>query len=190
MIKNCRLWILHYGLAVITLIFAFFLTSFASNYQAMVVKITDGDTVWVKMHGKRVKLRLLGIDTPEEYPSRKMDKDIEMCHTTFKQMRKLGLLATKHAKTMLFKGEKVTVVTKGKGYYGRTLAFIILPDGTNYNEKEVADGYACVYKWHGHKSRELSWGEFEKLERLMEEAKAERKGLWGRYRGIMECLCE
>ena len=190
MIKNCRLWVLHYGLVVITLIFAFSVTSFAGTYQATITKITDGDTVWVKMHGKRVKLRLLGIDTPEEYPSRKMDKDIEMCHTTFKQMRKLGLLATKHAKTMLYKGEKVTVVTKGKGYYGRTLAFIILPDGTNYNEKEVADGYACVYKWHGHKSRELSWGEFEKLERLMEEAKAERKGLWGEYKGIMECLCE
>ena len=190
MIKNCRLWVLHYGLAVITLIFVFSLTSFAGTYQATITKITDGDTIWVAMHGKRVKLRLLGIDTPEEYPSRKMDKDIEMCHTTFKQMRKLGLLATKHAKTMLFKGEKVTVVTKGKGYYGRTLAFIILPDGTNYNEKEVADGYACVYKWHGHKSRELSWGEFEKMERLMEKAKEERKGLWGKYRGIMECLCE
>ena len=165
-------------------------TSFSATYQATITKITDGDTVWVKMHGKRVKLRLLGIDTPEEYPSKKMDKDIEMCHTTYKQMRKLGLLATKHAKTMLYKGEKVTVVTKGRGYYGRTLAFIILPDGTNYNEKEVADGYACVYKWHGHKSRELSWGEFEKLERLMEEAEKEGKGLWGEYRGIMECLCE
>lgn len=164
--------------------------SYSATYQAVILKITDGDTVWVAMHGKRVKLRLLGIDTPEEYPSRKMDKDIEMCRTTFKQMRKLGLLATKHAKTMLYRGEHVTVITKGKGYYGRTLAFIILPDGTNYNEKEVADGYACVYKWHGHKSRELSEGEFEKLEKLMERAKEERKGLWGEYRKIMECLCE
>lgn len=173
--------------------------SFSATYQAVILKVSDGDTVWVKiyralpegmMHGRRVKLRLLGIDTPEEYPSRKMDKDIEMCHTTFKQMRKLGLLATKHAKTMLYKGERVTVVTKGRGYYGRTLVFIILPDGTNYNEKEVADGYACVYKWHGRKSRELSEEEFEKLERLMERAQEEGKGLWGEYRGIMECLCE
>ena len=190
MIRNYRLWVLNYGLTVITLIFAFSLTTFARAYRATIVKITDGDTVWVVMHGKRVKLRLLGIDTPEEYPSRKMDKDIEMCRTTFKQMRKLGLLATKHAETMLYRGEHVTVITKGKGYYGRTLVFIILPDGTNYNEKEVADGYACVYKWHGHKSRELSEEEFEKLERLMERAQEEGKGLWGEYRGIMECLCE
>ena len=190
MIENYRLWILNYGLKIITLIFVFSLTSFAGTHQATITKITDGDTVWVKMHHKRVKLRLLGIDTPEEYPSRKMDKDIEMCHTTFKQMRKLGLLATKHAKTMLYRGERVTVVTKGKGYYGRTLAFVILPNGTNYNEQEVADGYACVYKWHGHKSRELSKEEFKKLERLMEEAKEEKRGLWGIDKEVMECLCE
>ena len=165
-------------------------TSFAGVYQATILKISDGDTVWVKMHHKRVKLRLLGIDTPEEYYSKKILKDMRICHTSYDQMRKLGLLATKHAKTMLYKGEKVTVVTKGKGYYGRTLAFVILPNGTNYNEKEVADGYACVYKYKGHKSRELSEKEFEKLERLMEEAEKEKKGLWGEYKGIMECLCE
>ena len=165
-------------------------TSFAATYKATVLKVSDGDTVWVKIHHKRVKLRLLGIDTPEEYYSKKMLKDMRMCHTKYKKMRRLGLLATKHAKTMLYKGEKVTVVTKGKGYYGRTLAFIILSDGTNYNEKEVADGYACVYKWHGHKSRELSEGEFGELENLMEEAKEGKKGLWGTDKEVMECLCE
>lgn len=176
--------------AIFFLVIFFSLTSYAASYQAIVLKITDGDTVWVKIPHKRVKLRLLGIDTPEEYPSKKMNKDVKMCHTTYKKMRRLGLLATKHTKTMLYKGEHVTIRTNGKGYYGRTLAFIILPDGTNYNEQEVADGYACVYKWHGHKSKELSEGEFEKLERLMEEAKKEKKGLWGEYKNIMECLCE
>ena len=165
-------------------------TSFAGVYQATILKISDGDTVWVKMHHKRVKLRLLGIDTPEEYYSKKMLKDMRICHTKYKKMRKLGLLATKHARTMLYKGEKVTVQTNGKGYYGRTLAFIILSNRTNYNEKEVADGYACVYKWHGHKSRELSEEEFKKLERLMEEAKEEKKGLWKTDKEVMECLCE
>ena len=100
----------------IILFLIFSITSYSASYQAVVLKVSDGDTVWVSMHGKRVKLRLLGIDTPEEYPSRKMDKDIEMCHTTFKQMRKLGLLATKHAKTMLYRGERVTVVTKGRRF--------------------------------------------------------------------------
>ncbi len=165
-------------------------TSFAATYKAAVFKVTDGDTIWVKIHHKRVKLRLLGIDTPEEYYSKKMLKDVRMCHTKYKKMRKLGLLATKHTRTMLYKGEHVTVRTNGKGYYGRTLAFIILPDGTNYNEKEVADGYACVYKWHGHKSRELSEKEFKKLEGLMEKAKEGKKGLWKTDKKVMECLCK
>ena len=59
---------------------------------------------------------------------------------------------------------------------------MILPGGINYNEQEVADGYACVYKYHGyhgHKSRELSQAEFDKLNRLMEQARAGQKGLWG-----------
>ncbi len=193
-----KLWVINYRLWVIFFLF-FLMSSFAGTYQATVLKITDGDTVWVKiyrassgglMHHKRVKLRLLGIDTPEEYYSKKMLKDVRMCHTTYDQMRRLGLLATKHARTMLYKGEKVTVETNGKGYYGRTLAFIILPNGINYNEKEVADGYACVYKYRGHKSKELSEEEFKRLERLLKEAKEERKGLWGTDRKVMECLCE
>jgi len=54
---------------------------------------------------------------------------------------------------------------------------------------DVADGYACVYKWHGHKSKEVSDKEFEKLERLMEKAKRDEKGLWNSNLQVMECLC-
>ncbi|NIA09372.1 MAG: hypothetical protein GWP10_06505, partial [Nitrospiraceae bacterium] len=72
----------------------------------------------------------------------------------------------------------------------RTLAFVILPNGTDYNEQEVADGYACVYKYHGRKSKELSEVEWERLNKLMDNARRNRLGLWGKYPGIMECLCK
>ena len=168
----------------------FDISVYADTISATVSKISDGDTIWVISQGKKIKLRLLGIDTPEKYPSKKMSKDIRRCHTSYEKMKRLGLLATKHAETMLWVGEKVTVKTSGKGYYHRTLAFIILPDGSNYNERMVSDGYACVYKYHGHKSREISWNEFFKLERLLERAKKEKKGLWRKYYKIMDCLCE
>ena len=90
---------------------------------------------------------------------------------------------------MLHKGQKVTIKTYGKGYYGRTLAFVILPNGANYNEREVADGYACVYKYRGHKSRELSQPEFDKLNSLLEQARDGRKGLWGSDFTVMQQLC-
>ncbi len=163
--------------------------SFASQHRAILTKITDGDTVWVRMDGNQVKLRLLGIDTPEEWPSGKMNKDVKACNTTFKTMRGLGLAATQHAKTMLFKGENITVETFGKGYYGRTLAFIILANKVNYNEQEITDGYACVYKYHGHKSSELTQIEFNKLNKLMNQAKMQKRGLWGSNYSIMVCLC-
>jgi len=176
---------------VFTLFFIFLvIPSFADTYQTKITKITDGDTVWIQVNHKYIKLRLLGIDTPEEYPSRKMSKDMRMCHTSYKNMRYLGLLATKHAETMLYKGENVIIKTFGKGYYHRTLAYIILPDGTNYNEREVADGYACVYKYRGHKSRELPLKEYRKLLRLMDQAKRNKRGLWRQYSEIMECLCK
>ena len=177
-------------LAVVITVVFLTIPTLAATFQATILKVSDGDTVWVKHDGKRLKLRLLGIDTPEEYPSKKMSRDIRKCHTTYRKMRLLGLLATKHGKGLLPVGETVTVKTAGKGYYGRTLAWVILPDGTNYNEKMVADGYACLYKWHGRKPRDVNWQEWKKLNRLLQRAEKERKGLWREYRELMECLCE
>jgi endonuclease YncB( thermonuclease family) len=34
---------------------------------------------------------------------------------------------------------------------------VYLTDGTCYNERIVTDGYACVYKYHRHNSKQLSW---------------------------------
>ncbi len=167
----------------------FSVSAYSATYPATITKITDGDTVWVRMHGSYVKLRLLGIDTPEEYYSKKMLKDVKMCGTTYDQMKQLGLSATKHARTMIYRGQKVTIKTFGKGYYGRTLAYVIMPENINYNEKEVSDGYACVYKYHGRKSSELPQAEFDKLNRLMSRARAAHIGLWGSDPQVMGCLC-
>ncbi|MCD6398951.1 MAG: thermonuclease family protein [Candidatus Aenigmarchaeota archaeon] len=141
------------------------------------------------MQGQRVKLRLLGIDTPEKFKSRKLARDARECGVSQGYMKNLGQEATHYAKSLLHKGQKVKVVVYGRGYYGRTLALIYLPDGTCYNERIVADGYACVYKYYGHKSRELPWDEWFRLNQLLEEAKKNRRGLWGKDYRVMECLC-
>jgi micrococcal nuclease len=165
------------------IVLAFSLSSFSASYKGIITKISDGDTIWVKMNHKRVKLRLLGIDTPEEYHSKKMSKDMRRCHVKYKKMRRLGLLATKHAEELIKKGDSVIVETFGKGYYKRTLAIIILPQSNslNYNEQMIADGYACLYKYRGHKSKELSWAEWKRMKRLLSNAKRNRLGLWGKY---------
>ena len=116
----------------------------ASGDPAVITKITDGDTVWVRTGSRRIKLRLLGIDTPEEYYSKKMLKDVRICGTTYNQMKQLGLAATKHAKTMLHRGKNVSIETFGRGYYGRTLAYVILPDGSNYIQRARGGKRICL----------------------------------------------
>ena len=125
-------------------------TVFAEQiYRVEIDHVVDGDTVWIKKSAKKIKLRLLGIDTPEKYTSRKLYRDSRMCRVKQKKMQWLGKLASKHAKKLLRPGQKVTVKIYGKGFYGRKLAVIILPDGTNFNEKMVEDGYSCVYRYKG-----------------------------------------
>ena len=157
--------------------------------SATLTKVSDGDTVWVLITGRRVKLRLLGIDTPEKFNSRKLDKDARKCGVDRKYMRRLGLAATRYAKSLLHKGQKVRVAVYGHGYYGRTLAMVYLPDGTCYNERVVKDGYACLYKYRGHKSKEIPLPEWQTLNRLLIKARRNKAGLWGEYFEVMDCLC-
>lgn len=159
--------------------------------QAGVLKVSDGDTIWVRMNGKEVKLRLLGIDTPEKFESKKLYREAAECGVSAGYMKSLGKLAILHAKKKYpYEGEQVKVIIYGYGYYGRALVIVILPDGTNYNEQMVADGYACVYKYRDRKSKELPWGEWRKLNELLEQAKKEKRGLWEKDCEVMECLCK
>jgi len=102
---------------------------------------------------------LLGIDTPEKFESRKLYREASECGVSVEYMKSLGKMATSHAREYLHEGDQVKVIVYDHDYYGRALAFIILSNGTNYNEQMVADGYACVYKYRGRKSKELPWGD-------------------------------
>ncbi|RLE09622.1 thermonuclease family protein [Candidatus Aerophobetes bacterium] len=176
-------------LALLCLGVLLFASSFSfaqSSHQATILKISDGDTVWVLMDGQRVKLRLLGIDTPEKFKSKKLSRDARECGVSQGYMKNLGQEATYYAKSLLHKGQKVRVVVYGKGYYGRSLALIYLLDGTCYNEKIIKDGYACVYE----KSRELPTTIMRKFISLEQEAKRDRRGLWRSHYQILKCLCQ
>jgi len=158
--------------------------------KARVLKIIDGDTFIVLLHGKREKVRLLGIDTPEKYWNPKLRKQAIKCGVREGRISRLGIRATRYAKELIHKGDEIYLDIRGRGHYGRILAFVYLKDGTCYNEKIVADGYACVYKYRGRKSRQLSWEEFFKLIKLLNEAKAHKRGLWKIDFDVMDCLCK
>ena len=162
----------------------------AAKEKARVLRIIDGDTFLVLLHGKREKVRLLGIDTPEKYWSRKLRKEARRCGVREGRISGLGIRATRYAKGLIHKGDKIYLEARGRDRYKRLLVFVYLKDGTCYNEKIVADGYACVYKYRGRKSRQLSWEEFLNLTRLLNEAKAHKRGLWKIDFEVMNCLCK
>jgi endonuclease YncB( thermonuclease family) len=58
----------------------------------------------------------------------------------------------------------------GRDRYGRTVADVILPDGRNLNHELVKAGYAWWYRKYAPHDREL--------ERLEEEARGAKRGLW------------
>ena len=162
----------------------------AAKEKARVLRIIDGDTFLVLLHGKREKVRLLGIDTPEKYWSRKLKKEARRCGVREGRISRLGIRATKYAKGLIHKGDQIYLEIRGRGHYGRILAFVYLKDGSCYNERVIGDGYACVYKYRGRKSRQLSWDEFFKLIRLLNDAKAHKRGLWKTDFELMNCLCK
>jgi endonuclease YncB( thermonuclease family) len=67
-------------------------------------------------------------------------------------------------------GKEVTLQTYGLDKYGRTLADVLLPDGTNVNNELVKDGWCWWYRKYATADTVL-----EGLEREAREAK---RGLW------------
>ena len=67
-------------------------------------------------------------------------------------------------------GEEVTSQTYGHDKYKRTIADMLLPDGSNVNHEQVNDGWCWWY-------RKYAPGDVE-LERLEKEAREAKKGLW------------
>ena len=116
----------------------------------LVVRVLDGDTLEVlhKQHPERI--RLSGIDCPEK-------------------VQAFGKRAKQTASELVF-GKDVTLQTHGHDKYGRTIADVLLPEGTNVNHTLVKEGWCWWY-------RKYARGD-TMLEGLETEAKIARQGLW------------
>ena len=124
--------------------------SIAADFSGSVVSILDGDTIEVLHNQHPERIRLSGIDCPEKGQA-------------------YGQRA-KHATSALVFGKEVTLQTYGKDKYRRTLADVLLHDGTNVNHALVKDGWCWWY-------RKYAMGN-STLERLETEARETKRGLW------------
>ena len=101
-----------------------------------VTKVVDGDTIAVLMDGKKVTIRLIGMDTPETVDPRK-------------PVQCFGIEASDKAKELLT-GQAVEIEQDDSqdtyDKYGRLLAYVYLPDlstplgasGISFNEYMIA----------------------------------------------------
>jgi micrococcal nuclease len=118
--------------AVLALLLALLAGVAEARETARVESVADGDTIRVLLHGKRVTIRLIGVDTPELHE--RLDQHAppqpyarEAAAFT---RRKLG-------------GQEVGLEYDGERVdrYGRTLAYVFLADGTLFNRELVRQGY-------------------------------------------------
>ena len=128
-----------------------FFTPFAlaDNFTGKVVGVSDGDTIKVFHLGKAEKIRLTDIDCPETKQA-------------------YGTKAKRFVSDLVY-GKKVTVMSKGKDRFGRTLGEVILSDGRSLNRELLKAGLAWHYK---------RYSKDEELAKLEDEARAGKVGLW------------
>ncbi len=127
-----------------------------------VTRVIDGDTL--VLDGDE-KVRLIGVDTPETVHPKK-------------PVERFGKEASVFTKRQA-EGKKVRLEydtgTGRKDRYGRTLAYVYLPEGTLLNLEIVRQGY-------GHAYTRFPFSRMEEFRAAEREAREEGRGLWAEGR--------
>ena len=98
-----------------------------------VYKVVDGDTFWIKNGaGKNVKIRLIGIDAPEER------------NAFHKKKHPFGIMSKRYLDSMILHKEiRLEYDVDSLDRYGRTLAYAYLNDRF-INAELIKNGYALL----------------------------------------------
>ena len=104
-------------------------TASAAELRGRVVFVVDGDTVHVQTAGRKEKVRLLGIDTPE--------RD-EPCFGEARDA--LRELADRHGVVL-----RTDPTQARRDRFGRLLAYVELPGGADLGLRMVRGGWARVF---------------------------------------------
>lgn len=113
-------------------------------------RVFDGDSFEARRaDGRRVEVRLFGIDAPERYQAWNR--------------------RSRSALRDLVDGESLSLRVVEVDRYDRLVAEVFLPDGRSVNAAQVEEGNAWVYRRYTDDARLIG---------LEEEARAARRGLW------------
>jgi endonuclease YncB( thermonuclease family) len=127
---------------------------------AEIQRVVDGDTFVATVNGRRERVRVIGVDTPESVDPNRPDEPF-------------GEEASDFAKHYL-NGETVRMAgdVEPRDRYGRMLAYVWLADGTFWNALLAAEGYAQQLTIPPN----VTYADL--FRRLVSEARRENRGLW------------
>jgi micrococcal nuclease len=127
---------------------------------AKVQRVVDGDTFVASVRGRRERVRIIGVDTPESVDPNRPDEPF-------------GEEASNFAKHYL-NGRTVRMAgdVEPRDRYGRMLAYVWLEDGTFWNALLAAEGYAQQLTIPPN----VTYADL--FRRLVGEARREDRGLW------------
>jgi endonuclease YncB( thermonuclease family) len=149
------------ALSICLLWTAFLYADNTEFWNGRVVRVTDGDTLWITRDEGHARVRLYGIDAPESN-------------------QPFGKEATDFVYQLVFR-EDVEVETFYQDRYGRDIAMVYyfvqesfdqMPERFNLNEEIIKAGYAWVYEQYCDEPIRKQWQELEK------EARTAGIGLW------------
>lgn len=121
-----------------------------------VVKVIDGDSLFIDKIGE---VRLIGVDTPEVYHPAKPVQYFAREASDFVQKQVEGKMV------------RLSYDKERYDKYGRTLAYVYLPDGRCLNEEIIRQGFGFVLTRFPFRYQ-------KKYLKLEDEAREKGRGLW------------
>lgn len=131
---------------------------YAEQYEATVIKVIDGDTIWIKKDNNHIKVRLSYIDAPE--------------------LKQNFGIKSRNFLSNLVLDKMIEVNTNKKDRYNRHLGEIYIhntKESIFVNAKMIKSGNAWVYKTYTNNPY---------LKNLEDYAKMNKKGLWNEQKII------
>jgi len=127
-----------------------------------VTKVVDGDTIYVKIDNSKVKVRMIGINTPESVHSDESKNTVE------------GRYASDYLKNFITETVYLEYDEEHYDKYDRTLAYVYLDDGETMIERVMlGEGLATTM------TVEPNIRYADEFQYIMENAKDGDKGFWG-----------
>ena len=134
------------------LLLIFCTPSYADQYEGRVIKVIDGDTIWVRTNNKHIKIRLSYIDAPE--------------------LKQTYGVRSKNFLTNLILDKNVQINANKKDRYNRHLGEVYIhnvDESVFVNAKMLKSGNAWIY---------LKYRDNSYLKNLENYARIKKIGLW------------